>query len=99
MKPRQRALLEIMKFQKSIDSLIPKAPFTRLVKEILYSYKDDARISIQALACLQEGAKQALVSPFEDTQLCVIHAKRITILDRDIRIAKKMKLYIVCSCM
>ena len=91
-----------------MDLLIPKAPFARLVKEILYFYKDDARISNQALACLQECAEEALVSLFEDAQLCAIHAKHITILDRDIQLAKKiridpafkkMKLYIVCNCM
>ena len=84
MKLGQRALLEIKKFQKFMDLLIPKAPFAQLVKENLYSYKDDARISSQALACLQKVAEEALVSLFEDAQICVIHAKHITILDRDI---------------
>ena len=64
MKPGQRALLEIRKFYKSMDLQIPKAPFTWLVKEILCSYKDDARVSSQALACLQEGVEEVLVSFF-----------------------------------
>ena len=44
MKPGRKALFEIRKFQNPIDLLLPRASFVCLVREILYTYKDDARI-------------------------------------------------------
>ena len=73
------ALREIRKFQKSTDLLIRKLPFQRLVREIVQDYKADIRFQSNAILALQEAAEAYLVGLFEDTNLCAIHAKRVTI--------------------
>lgn len=44
-----------------------------------------------AIHAIQEAAEAYLVQLFEDVQLCAIHAKRVTILPKDIQLAKRMK--------
>ena len=69
------ALQEIHKYQKSTDLLIRKLPFQRLVQEIAQDFKHDLRFQAEALNALQEASETYLVSLFEDTNLCAIHAK------------------------
>jgi histone H3 len=73
------ALREIRRYQKSTDLLIRKLPFQRLIREIAQDYRTDNRFQSTALEALQEAAEDYLVSLFEDTNLCAIHAKRVTI--------------------
>jgi histone H3/H4 len=78
------ALREIRRYQKSTDLLIPKIPFGRLVREVTQEVKppgkgEDYRFQSTAIEALQEAAETYLVSLFEDTNLCAIHAKRVTI--------------------
>ncbi|MCO5587223.1 hypothetical protein L7F22_041170 [Adiantum nelumboides] len=68
-----KAFQEICHYQKIADLLIRKAPFTRLVKEIMQSYRMMYRIQGIALEALQEATEYQLVSLFEDTNLCAIH--------------------------
>ena len=86
-RPGTVALREIRKFQKSTDLLIRKLPFQRLVREIATEYKSDLRFQSQAVLALQEAAEAYLVGLFEDTNLCAIHAKRVTIMPKDIQLA------------
>ena len=90
-RPGTVALREIRKFQKSTDLLIRKLPFQRLVREIAQDFKNDLRFQSQAIMCLQEAAEAHLVSLFEDTNLCAIHAKRVTIMLRDMRLARRIR--------
>jgi len=90
-KPGTVALREIRKYQKSTDLLIRKLPFQRLVREIAQDYKTDLRFQAQAIAALQEAAEAYLVGLFEDTNLCAIHAKRVTIMPRDIQLARRIR--------
>jgi histone H3/H4 len=76
----QVALREIRKYQKSTDLLIRKAPFQRLVREVAQDFKSDLRFQSTAVLALQEAAEAYLVGLFEDTNLCAIHAKRVTIM-------------------
>jgi histone H3 len=85
------ALREIKRYQKSTDLLIPKAPFYRLVKEIAQECRQELRFKKEALEALQEGAEAYLVCLFEDTQLCACHAKRITIQNKDIELARRIR--------
>ena len=62
----------------SIRLLIRKLPFQGLVREIAQDYKCDLRFQSTALLVLQEVAEAYLVGLMEDTQLCAIHAKRVT---------------------
>lgn len=78
-KPGTVALREIRRYQKSSNLLIRKLPFQRLVREIAQDFKHDLRFQSSAISALQESAESYLVSLFEDTNLCAIHAKRVTI--------------------
>ncbi|GKY95948.1 hypothetical protein MPSEU_000555400 [Mayamaea pseudoterrestris] len=79
-RPGTVALREIRRYQKSTDLLIRKLPFQRLVREIAQDFKSDLRFQGSAVLALQEAAEAYLVSLFEDTNLCAIHAKRVTIM-------------------
>ncbi|KAJ4807572.1 histone H3.2 [Rhynchospora pubera] len=85
-RPGTVALREIRKYQKSTELLIRKLPFQRLVREIAQDFKTDLRFQSSAVAALQEAAEAYLVGLFEDTNLCAIHAKRVTIMPKDIQL-------------
>ena len=76
------ALREIRRYQKSTELLIRKLPFQRLVREIAQDYKTDLRFQSTAVLALQEASEAYLVGLFEDTNLCAIHAKRVTIMPK-----------------
>ena len=78
-KPGTVALREIRRYQRSTDLLIRKLPFQRLVREIAQDFKSDVRFQSSAIGALQEATEAYLISLFEDTNLCAIHAKRVTI--------------------
>jgi Histones H3 and H4 len=71
-----------------LSSLIRKLPFQRLVREIAQDFKSDLRFQSSAIGALQESVEAYLVSLFEDTNLCAIHAKRVTIQSKDIQLAR-----------
>ena len=90
-RPGTVALREIRRYQKSTDLLIRKAPFQRLVREILQEIDSDLRCQSTAVLALQEAAEAYLVGLFEDTNLCAIHAKRVTIMPKDIQLARRIR--------
>ena len=90
-RPGTVALREIRKYQKSTELLIRKLPFQRLVREIASDYKSDLRFQSAAIYALQEATEAFMVGLFEDTNLCAIHAKRVTIMPRDIQIARRIR--------
>lgn len=90
-RPGTVALREIRRYQKSTELLIRKLPFQRLVREIAQESKADLRFQSTAIAALQEAAEAYLVSLFEDVNLCAIHAKRVTIMVRDIQLARRIR--------
>ncbi|KAF4351482.1 hypothetical protein F8388_024826 [Cannabis sativa] len=81
-RPGTVALREIRKYQKSTELLIRKLPFQRLT---------DLRFQSSAVSALQEAAEAYLVGVFEDTNLCAIHAKRVTIMPKDIQLARRIR--------
>ena len=85
------ALRDIRHFQKSTALLIRKLPFQRLVREIAQDFKTDLRFQSAAILCLQEASEAYLVGLFEDTNLCAIHARRVTIMPRDIKLARRIR--------
>ena len=85
------ALKEIRKFQKSTELLIRKLPFQRLVREIAQDFKTDLRFNSMAVLALQEASEAYLVGLFEDTNLCAIHAKRVTIMPKDMQLARRIR--------
>ena len=86
-RPGTVALREIWRYQKTTELLIRKMPFARLVCEIAQDFKTDLRFQRKAIAALQEAAEAYLVGLFEDTNLCCIHAKRVTIAPKDLQLA------------
>lgn len=90
-RPGVVALREIRRYQKSTDLLIRKLPFQRLVREIAQNYKNDLKFQSTAILALQEAAEAYLVSLFEDTNLCAIHAKRVTIMVKDMQLARRIR--------
>ena len=90
-RPGTVALREIRKYQKSTELLIRKLPFQRLVREIAQEFKSDLRFQSSAIMALQEATEAYIVSLFEDTNLCAIHAKRVTIMPKDIQLARRIR--------
>ena len=87
-RPGTVALREIRRYQKSTELLIRKLPFQRLVREIAQDFKTDLRFQSSTVMALQEASEAYLVGLFEDTNLFAIHAKRVTIMSKDIQLAR-----------
>ena len=99
-RPGTVALREIRRYQKSTDLLIRKTPFQRLVKDI---YQDiarhpsrrylpkDNRWQGSSILALQEAAEAYHVGLFEDTNLCALHGKRVTVMPKDIQLAQRIR--------
>ena len=85
------ALNDIRHFQKNTALLIRKLPFQRLVREITQDFKVDLRFQSAAILCLQEAAEAYLVRLFDDANLCAIHARRVTIMPKDIQLARRIR--------
>lgn len=90
-RPGTMALREIRRYQKSTDLLIQKAPFQRLVKQIATELSPALRFQAAAVAALQEAAEAYLVGLFEDTNMCATHAKRVTIMPKDMILARRIR--------
>jgi len=90
-RPGTIALREIRRYQKSTELLIRKLPFQRLVREIAQDLKIDLRFQSSAIAALQEASEAYLIGLFEDTNLCAIHANRVTIMPKDLRLARRIR--------
>ncbi|KFH73073.1 histone H3 [Podila verticillata NRRL 6337] len=98
-RPGTKALREIRRYQKSTDLLIAKAPFARVVREVSEEFVSSVagpgqvglRWQSEALMAIQEAAEAFLVHLFEDANLCAIHAKRVTIMQRDIQLARRIR--------
>mmetsp|Transcript_11592 Transcript_11592/g.20966 ORF Transcript_11592/g.20966 Transcript_11592/m.20966 type:complete len:157 (+) Transcript_11592:200-670(+) len=92
-RPGTRALMEIRKYQKSTELLIRRLPFARLVKEITQHYHHSLRWQVDAIQALQYSAEDYLVGLLEDANLCAIHARRVTIMPRDMHLARRIRGY------
>ena len=90
-RPGTVALREIRKFQSSTELLIPKMAFGRLVREIVQGLKADARLEARALEALQEASEMYLTGLFESANLCAVHAKRVTLMCKDITLARRIR--------
>jgi histone H3 len=87
-RPGTVALREIRKYQRSVDLLIPKAPFTRLVKKKIHDIISDMKLSRGALEMLHHDLENYLVRYFGKAMQQTIHAKRVTLQSKDMRLTK-----------
>ena len=90
-RPGTVALREIRRYQKSTALLLRKSPFQRLVREIASDFKTDLRMASGALGALQEATESYMVGLFEDANLAALHAKRVTIMPRDLGLARRIR--------
>lgn len=90
-RPGTVALREIRRYQKTTELLIRKLPFARLVRELSQERKSDLRFQGSAIAALQEASEAYLIGLFEDTNLCAIHAKRVTVMQKDMQLARRIR--------
>ena len=90
-RPGTVALREIRRYQKSTELLLRKQPFQRLVREISQDFRADLRWTSDALLAMQEASEAYLVGLFEDANLCAIHARRVTIFQKDIGLARRLR--------
>ena len=85
-----QALKEIQKYQKGADLLIRRVPFQRLVREVIQKWREGLKLQSSAVLALQEASEAFLVGLMEQANLCAIHAKRVTIMPRDIQLALRI---------
>ena len=83
-----KALKEIKKYQSNTEMLIRRLPFQRVVKEIIQKVWDDLRLQSTAILALQEAEEMFLVGLLEQSNLCALHAKRVTIMPKDVQLAR-----------
>jgi histone H3-like centromeric protein A len=92
-KPGTVALREIRRIQKNTDLVIARLPFARLVKEVASQFGAGSgwRWQSSAIEALQEAAEAFLVNEFEMSVLCAVHAKRVTLLQKDMQLIRKIR--------
>ena len=90
-RPGTVAIREIRKYQKTTDLLIKKLPFQRVVREIAQDFNSNLRFQASAVVALQEATESYIVGLFEDTNLCAIHAGRVTIMPKDMKLARRIR--------
>ena len=90
-RPGTVALREIRRYQKGTDLLLRKAPFQRLIREVAASGKEALRFQSAAILAIQEATEAYLISLLADTNLCAIHTKRVTIMAKDIHLARRLR--------
>lgn len=89
-RPGTAALMQIRKLQNSSESLIPYAPFLRLVREIindLQSQTPEMRVRENVPLLLREAAEARIIELMGYSQLSCIHAKRVTVSAKDMQFA------------
>mmetsp|Transcript_110763 Transcript_110763/g.220288 ORF Transcript_110763/g.220288 Transcript_110763/m.220288 type:complete len:221 (-) Transcript_110763:122-784(-) len=85
------ALREIRRYQSSTNLLFRKISFQRIVREICMKLGGGFRFEVQALLGLQEAAETFLVGLFEDAGLCALHGRRVTVMQRDLRLSTRLR--------
>ena len=99
-RPGPVALHEICQYQKTTECLIKKSPFQKLIWNISQEYwicpqglgtpSMQVRFQSAAITALQEAAENFIVGLFEDVNLLAVHAKRVTVMPRDIKLALRI---------
>merc|ERR1712059_17580 len=90
-RPGTRSLQQIRKYQKSYKLLIPCMPFSRLVREVASKLAAGFRFQSLALLALQEASEAFITSLMEDSLMVALHARRVTVLQRDLVLARRIR--------
>ena len=68
-----------------------KAQVREIALSLVPTGGDSLRWQSQAIQALQESCEAFMVHLFEDTNLCAIHAKRVTIMQKDVQLARRIR--------
>lgn len=90
-RPGTVAIREIKRYQRSADLLLPRAPFQRLLRDICLGINAQLRFQSNAISALQEATESYIVGLFEDANLCAVHAKRVTLMKKDMDLARRIR--------
>ena len=90
-RPGTVALREVRKYQKTTEHLIRKAPFVRLIRECLFKTKESIRLSANACEAIQDATESYMTGLLSDANLCTLHAKRVTLMPRDLKLARRLR--------
>ena len=90
-RPGTIALREIRKYQRQTELILPKHPFQRIVRDVSKGVNGDVRFQSQALLAIQEAAEAFMTNLFEDANLCALHANRVTLMPKDISLARRIR--------
>ena len=92
-RPGTVALRKIRRYQKTTDLLIPKAPMSRAVREVMANVEGgtDLRMQSIALAAVHEASEAFTVGLMEDANLCAIHGKRVGVFPKDMQLARRLR--------
>ena len=92
---------EIRRYQQSTECLIKKTSFHKLIREISQEYRvcpdvpgtPSVQVHFQstAIVALQEAVENFIVGLFKDVNLLAVHANRVTVMPRDIRLALRIR--------
>uniref|UniRef100_A0A915LYB8 Histone H2A/H2B/H3 domain-containing protein n=1 Tax=Meloidogyne javanica TaxID=6303 RepID=A0A915LYB8_MELJA len=86
-------LKEIRKYQNSVNLIIPRAAFIRLVREVANKLTEGRVLRWKGLAliAIQEAAEHYLVDMFEGANLCALHTGRVTLMQKDVRLLRQLR--------
>lgn len=89
--PGTVALREIKRYQRRSDSLIQRAPFLRMVREIVHAHNPEYRMQPAAVVALQEAAEAYITGMLQESNLAAIHAKRTTVTGNDMKLVRHIR--------
>ncbi|KJH41086.1 core histone H2A/H2B/H3/H4 [Dictyocaulus viviparus] len=95
--PGVKALREIRHLQRTTTMLIPRLSFQRVVREVARkvcnerNINEEYRWQANAVLALQEATEVYLTCMFEDTNLAAIHARRVTIMPKDMNLVRRLR--------
>ena len=92
-RPGTVALRQIRKLQKGTNSLIARAPFARLLKAAAADSAAATRFRWErsAVAAAHEATEAWMVAVLADANLCALHARRVTVMPRDVHLARRLR--------
>ena len=73
--------------------LISKKAFAKLVQEITETMfpEQGFRFSLRGISALHVASEDYLIGLFEDSYLCALHAKRVTLMKKDMTLARRLR--------
>jgi len=91
-RPTEKALTQIRKYKQVQNLTLRKLPFQRLVREIANKISSNSyRWTSKSLEVLQSVTEDYMVNLLEDAYLCTMHAKRVTLMSKDISLARRIR--------